>query len=167
MLFHASCFKSCLCFRLKLHLEPGSTRRNSEDSRTASDLSCFGVNCSRWSSWSTGDGKSGRNRRISLPGPRSGSIGTMARGFRLAARGRLHRFRSSIGGEQPFGDAHKNWMVNFRVRDLDKMSPSYEPSESRSTLIPKSYPNGRFAGLDDPEGNPIQLWQPAKLAAPR
>jgi len=27
---------------------------------------------------------------------------------------------------------------------------------------PKTYPNGRFALLHDPEGNPIQLWQPQK-----
>jgi len=27
---------------------------------------------------------------------------------------------------------------------------------------PQSYPNvGRFARLHDPEGNPIELWQPA------
>jgi glyoxylase I family protein len=25
----------------------------------------------------------------------------------------------------------------------------------------KSYPNGKFAKLHDPEENPIQLWQPA------
>jgi glyoxylase I family protein len=25
----------------------------------------------------------------------------------------------------------------------------------------KSYPNGRFAKLHDPEGNPIELWEPA------
>jgi glyoxylase I family protein len=25
---------------------------------------------------------------------------------------------------------------------------------------PQVYPNGRFAKLNDPEGNPIQLWQP-------
>jgi predicted enzyme related to lactoylglutathione lyase len=25
----------------------------------------------------------------------------------------------------------------------------------------ESYPNGRFAELSDPEGNPIQLWEPA------
>jgi predicted enzyme related to lactoylglutathione lyase len=25
---------------------------------------------------------------------------------------------------------------------------------------PELYPNGRFAQLADPEGNPIQLWQP-------
>jgi predicted enzyme related to lactoylglutathione lyase len=24
----------------------------------------------------------------------------------------------------------------------------------------KTYPNGRFALLHDPDGNPIQLWQP-------
>ena len=24
---------------------------------------------------------------------------------------------------------------------------------------PERYPNGRFASLADPEGNPIQLWQ--------
>ena len=23
------------------------------------------------------------------------------------------------------------------------------------------YPNGRFAHLHDPEGNPVQLWEPA------
>jgi len=27
---------------------------------------------------------------------------------------------------------------------------------------PKTYPNGRFALLHDPEGNPIQLWQPQR-----
>jgi glyoxylase I family protein len=26
---------------------------------------------------------------------------------------------------------------------------------------PEVYPNGRFATLADPEGNPIQLWEPS------
>ena len=26
---------------------------------------------------------------------------------------------------------------------------------------PETYPNGTFADLHDPEGNPVQLWQPA------
>jgi predicted enzyme related to lactoylglutathione lyase len=25
---------------------------------------------------------------------------------------------------------------------------------------PTKYPNGRFARIHDPEGNPIELWQP-------
>jgi len=31
---------------------------------------------------------------------------------------------------------------------------------------PQHYPNGRFARLHDPEGNPIELWQPAGRNAP-
>ena len=27
-------------------------------------------------------------------------------------------------------------------------------------MDPQSYPNGRFARVHDPEGNPIELWQP-------
>ena len=27
-------------------------------------------------------------------------------------------------------------------------------------ICPESYPNGRFARLSDPEGNPIELWEP-------
>jgi hypothetical protein len=27
-------------------------------------------------------------------------------------------------------------------------------------IDPTSYPNGRFARLYDPEGNPIELWEP-------
>ena len=34
-------------------------------------------------------------------------------------------------------------------------------------IDPQSYPNGRFARLHDPEGNPIELWQPARPDAPR
>jgi glyoxylase I family protein len=34
-------------------------------------------------------------------------------------------------------------------------------------INPQSYPNGRFARLHDSQGNPIELWQPAKPDAPR
>jgi glyoxylase I family protein len=66
-----------------------------------------------------------------------------------------------------FGDAHKVWMVNFRVRDVDKMAPQLRTAGIDIKIDPKSYPNGRFARLYDPEGNPIELWQPAKPNAPR
>lgn len=29
-------------------------------------------------------------------------------------------------------------------------------------IDPQQYPNGRFGRLYDPEGNPIELWQPAE-----
>jgi predicted enzyme related to lactoylglutathione lyase len=31
-------------------------------------------------------------------------------------------------------------------------------------LDPEIYPNGRFARLSDPEGNPIELWEPKPMA---
>jgi glyoxylase I family protein len=65
-----------------------------------------------------------------------------------------------------FGDAQKVWMLNFRVRDLDKMAAQLQASGIEVKIDPKSYPNGRFAHLHDPEGNPIELWQPAKPGTP-
>ena len=61
-----------------------------------------------------------------------------------------------------FGDDSKSWMVNFRVRDLDKMAAQLESAGITVKIDPKTYPNGRFARLHDPEGNPIELWQPAE-----
>jgi glyoxylase I family protein len=66
-----------------------------------------------------------------------------------------------------FGDANKAWMVNFRVRDLDKMAAQLRAAGIEIKVDPESYPGiGRFARLHDPEGNPIELWQPAKPGAP-
>jgi len=59
-----------------------------------------------------------------------------------------------------FGDAQKDWMLNFRVRDLDKMAAQLQAAGIAVKIDPQSYPNGRFARLQDPERNPIELWQP-------
>jgi len=59
-----------------------------------------------------------------------------------------------------FGDAQKSWMLNFRVRDLDKMAAQLQAAGIAVKIDPQSYPYGRFARLHDPEGNPIELWQP-------
>ncbi len=55
-------------------------------------------------------------------------------------------------------------MLNFRVRDLKKMAAQLRAAGIAVEIDPQSYPNGGFASLHDPEGNPIQLWQPAKPA---
>jgi len=54
------------------------------------------------------------------------------------------------------------WMINFRVRNLDAMAAQLRNAGIAVEVDPKTYPNGRFAQLQDPEGNPIQLWQPQK-----
>jgi glyoxylase I family protein len=60
-----------------------------------------------------------------------------------------------------FGRAEQRWSVNFRVRDLDAMVAQLERAGIGVETDPEVYPNGRFAALADPEGNPIQLWEPA------
>ena len=59
-----------------------------------------------------------------------------------------------------FGDATNQWMVNFRVADLDRMVVQLREAGIEVEVDPEDYPNGRFARLNDPEGNPIQLWEP-------
>jgi predicted enzyme related to lactoylglutathione lyase len=54
----------------------------------------------------------------------------------------------------------KTWMVNLRVRDLDAMVEQLRRAGVGVEVDPEVYPNGRFAQLVDPEGNPIQLWEP-------
>jgi glyoxylase I family protein len=64
-----------------------------------------------------------------------------------------------------FGDATKQWMINFRVANLDKMAAQLEAAGIAVKVDPTTYPNGRFARIHDPEGNPIELWQPMNAAS--
>ena len=63
-----------------------------------------------------------------------------------------------------FGRPEQAWMINFRVRDLAAMVTQLQTAGIDVTVDPQSYPNGRFAKLHDPEGNPIELWQPQSHA---
>ncbi|GLQ97260.1 VOC family protein [Dyella mobilis] len=59
-----------------------------------------------------------------------------------------------------FGDPSKMWMINFRVHHLDKLVAQLQAAGIEVKVDPQAYPHGRFAHLHDPEGNPIELWQP-------
>lgn len=59
-----------------------------------------------------------------------------------------------------FGSPQQAWMVNFRVRSLDAMVAQLRKANIEVKVDPEKYPNGRFARLHDPEGNPIELWEP-------
>jgi glyoxylase I family protein len=61
-----------------------------------------------------------------------------------------------------FGDAQNSWSLNFRVSDLDAMVTQLRNADIAVEVDPETYPNGRFATLRDPEGNVLQLWQPAR-----
>lgn len=60
-----------------------------------------------------------------------------------------------------FGAPEQVWMINFRVRNLDALVAQLRAAGIEVEVDPEAYPNGRFARLNDPEGNPIQLWEPA------
>src|SRR3954452_4237077 len=59
-----------------------------------------------------------------------------------------------------FGNSAKQWMINFRVRNLAAMAEQLRAASIDVSVDPEEYPNGRFARLCDPEGNPIELWEP-------
>lgn len=67
-----------------------------------------------------------------------------------------------------FGTDERSWSVNFRVADLDAMVSQLRTAGIAVTVDPEECPNGRFAELHDPEGDPLQLWGPAgaELHAP-
>jgi len=60
-----------------------------------------------------------------------------------------------------FGDGPQQFMVNFRVDDLDQLLAQL--SEAGVRIDPKrdEASFGRFAWIWDPEGNRVELWQPA------
>jgi len=51
------------------------------------------------------------------------------------------------------------WGIHFRVSDLDAMVTQLRAAGIAVDVDLEQYPNGRFAQLLDPEGNPVQLWQ--------
>lgn len=54
----------------------------------------------------------------------------------------------------------QQWMLNFRVRDLEAMAAQLRAAGIEVETNPEAYPMGRFARIHDPEGNPIELWEP-------
>lgn len=62
-----------------------------------------------------------------------------------------------------FGKPEQQWMINFRVRSLEAMVAQLRQNGIEVEVDEELYPNGRFARLADPEGNPIQLWEPAGI----
>jgi glyoxylase I family protein len=70
-------------------------------------------------------------------------------------------FTSMPGVVDQFGAPGRAWAINFRVPDLDGMVTQLRSAGNEVVVDPETYSMGRFASLADPEGNPIQLWEPA------
>lgn len=59
--------------------------------------------------------------------------------------------------------ATKAWMINFRVKDLDKLLSALRDAGIEVITNPhwNTPDTGRFARVYDPEGNPVELWEPS------
>jgi predicted enzyme related to lactoylglutathione lyase len=61
-----------------------------------------------------------------------------------------------------FGSSAQRTMLNFRVRDLDAMLAQLRDAGADVAGEPQEMEGvGRFGWVTDPEGNRIELWQPA------
>ena len=61
--------------------------------------------------------------------------------------------------------ADKQWMINLRVDDLDGLLARLRSADIAIETRPDEWDapeTGRFARIHDPEGNPIELWEPPK-----
>lgn len=58
--------------------------------------------------------------------------------------------------------AGKGWSLNFRVSDLDALVADLTAAGVAVTKDPAwdTPETGRFARIHDPEGNPVELWEP-------
>ncbi|MFD2648195.1 VOC family protein [Devosia albogilva] len=67
--------------------------------------------------------------------------------------------------ETSYFPAEKQWMINFRVDDLDALIVQLQIAGIAVETRPDEWDSpetGRFARIHDPEGNPVELWQPAE-----
>ncbi len=92
-------------------------------------------------------------------------------GLRRNAQTQVVVFGDSPGGQtiwslfprntKYFEPSQAAFMLNYRVDDLDAVVAALR-EEGIEILGREDYDYGRFAWIVDPEGNRIELWEPAK-----
>ncbi len=60
-----------------------------------------------------------------------------------------------------FGESDRQWMLNYRVDDLDGLLGRLRAAGVRVDERTAEDENGRFGWAWDPAGNKFELWQPA------
>jgi predicted enzyme related to lactoylglutathione lyase len=71
-------------------------------------------------------------------------------------------FATFDAGTDYFGSPAQQTMLNFRVRDLDAMLAQLRAAGAAVAAQTQDLDGiGRFGWVSDPEGNRIELWQPA------
>jgi predicted enzyme related to lactoylglutathione lyase len=64
------------------------------------------------------------------------------------------------GDTKWFAPSTASFMINYRVDDLDEMLAQLRAAGVEVLQGPESHENGKFAWIQDPDGNKVELWQP-------
>jgi predicted enzyme related to lactoylglutathione lyase len=67
---------------------------------------------------------------------------------------------SIFAGESDYWPSGQQWMLNYRVEDLDAMLAQLRAAGVEVDDKTSEDENGRFGWAVDPEGNRFELWQP-------
>ena len=60
-----------------------------------------------------------------------------------------------------FAPSDSSFMINYRVDDLTELLAKLQASGVEILKGPDSDENGKFAWIVDPDGNKVELWEPA------
>ena len=60
-----------------------------------------------------------------------------------------------------FGQSSSSLMINYRVANLDRMLEQLRRNDVKIEKV-QDADYGRFAWIEDPEGNRVELWEPKK-----
>lgn len=88
------------------------------------------------------------------------SVGGGTLGFEGAEAAGMTVFSHFPTKSTYFGDGPQQFMVNFRVDDIDALLETLTAAGVRIDPKRDDQEYGRFAWIWDPEGNRIELWQP-------
>jgi predicted enzyme related to lactoylglutathione lyase len=59
-----------------------------------------------------------------------------------------------------FSPSTSRFMINYRVDDLDQLLEQLRAADIAVLQGPELHENGKFAWIQDPDGNKVELWQP-------
>jgi len=77
------------------------------------------------------------------------------------ADGGLTVWHVAAGESQWFSPSDSAFMVNYRVDDMDALMAQLASAGIMPIQGPETHENGRFAWILDPDGNKLELWEPA------
>jgi glyoxylase I family protein len=67
---------------------------------------------------------------------------------------------SPFAHDTDYFSENQSFMLNFRIKDLDAALEELNAAGIESSDIVGMDGVGRFSRIHDPEGNPIELWEP-------